>query len=77
MVVADTRRPVAPEKIGVTHVADIVGVGPVVLIEAVQDSLAGDTLDLIFVFNTTETDNDGVSDYLVFDNVSLILNYTP
>lgn len=59
-------------------VADLgVAAGNNSLVEAVQDALAADAVELIFVFNTIETDNDGVSDYLMIDTVSLIINYTP
>jgi hypothetical protein len=43
--------------------------------EAVENALASGNLELILVFNNTETDNDGNADYIMFDGLSLIINY--
>ena len=45
------------------------------MIAAVENALVSGNLELILVFNTTETDNDGNSDYIVIDGLSLIINY--
>ncbi len=46
------------------------------LVEDVQDALPSGKVEFIFVFNTTETDNDGIADYILFDGFSLIINYS-